>query len=319
MADTKPNPWTKLPIPLAWLHGLDECSAPNVLRDAFGDGYLYKLSPLFARVRDVAHELGYRYSSVDTVLQRDYHALPLLALRDILGSRTIPYIDNAASVRRLLEQQPKLALTGSFIASIITANHAFHESAHCVAHTLLEPFRGALGPERESFVVGALFEESFANAVENLGRALSHMPVPDIVFYNLNSYMRKADESPKLKSLLDCGEPRLAFRLLLLALFEANLTDEKPDERTRLRVAEAAGATAHDGEVADAAVDIAFGLSEGFRGNTTPNYFRLLGYSEDYESVAKAGWLDNEAHREAARGVADKLFAEVASAAWERA
>jgi hypothetical protein len=319
----RPDPhWDKLPLPLAWLCELDNNDAPNGLKDSFGDRYLYQHNSFFGGVRDAAVELGYRYSCEDTPLLRDYHAIPLLTLRGILAERTIPYLDNRTSVMRLLNAQPKLALPAGFLATIIRPNHAFHESAHCVAHAILEPLRSDLeriaGGERPAFVLGAVFEESFANAVETLGRSLHYMQVPDHLFYNLNSYMHKRESDDKLKVLLGATEPRVAFRLLLFSLFEANLTEGDPKEAAQIGIGEAAGVGSDGGLELEAAVDLGFGLSQGFREKTTPHYFRLLGCAKDYEALAGTAWLTDPSHGEVARVLADTLYSKIVESAWRR-
>lgn len=311
--------WDKLPLPLAWLCELDEGDAPNGLRDSFGDRYLCAHSTLFRRVRDISIELGYKYSREDTPLFRDYHAIPLLTLRSILAERTIPYLDNRTSVTRLLQAEPKLALPAGFLATIVRPNHAFHESAHCVANAILKPFRGDLdriaGCERAALVLLAIFEESFANAVEKFGGGLRHMQVPDHLFYNLNSYMHKREPDEKLEVLLSSAEPGRAFRLLLFSLFEANLTEADPDEAVESRIAEAAEVRSDEHAELEAAVDLGFGLSQGFREKTTPHYFRLLGWAKEYESLAGEAWLAGSTQGELARALADTLYAEIVESA----
>src|SRR5580693_7957239 len=108
--------WFKLPVPLAWLCGLDEQPAPNALPDAFGDRYLYAHNPIFRKVRDAAVSFGYRFSSEDTPLWRDYQSFPLTTLHRILAEKTIPYCDNGTAVEHLLRDNPKAALSPGFIS-----------------------------------------------------------------------------------------------------------------------------------------------------------------------------------------------------------
>jgi hypothetical protein len=312
--------WEKLPLPLAWLCELDRNDAPNSLKESFGDGYLYKNSSFFGRIRDSALELGYKYSCEDAPLLRDYNAIPLLTLRRILEERTIPYLDNGRSVNRLLQSQPKLSLPAGFLATIIRPNRVFHESAHCVAHAVWEPLQNDLermaGGERAAFVLSAVFEESFANAVEHLGSGLSCMQVPDHLFYNLNSYMHKRAFQGELQVLLNSTEPRIAFRLLLFSLFEANLTDGDPTEAIRTAIGQAAGAGSEQDPELKAAVDLGFGLSPAFREKTTPYYFRLLGCAKDYDALAGTTWLADASHAEFARVLADMLYSRIVEPAW---
>ena len=128
--------WTALAVPLAWLVELDNIPAPNALENAFGDRYLYRHCPVFASVRDRALDLGYRFSAEDTPLWRDYQSLALLALHRMLAEKTIPYFDTASALRRFLDASPAMRLSPAFIAGNLKRNHVFHESAHCVAHSI---------------------------------------------------------------------------------------------------------------------------------------------------------------------------------------
>jgi hypothetical protein len=73
------------------------------MADAFGDSYLCRHNPIFASIRDAALGFGYRFSTEDTPLWRDYESLSLVALHRILSVKTIPYFDMTSALSRLLE------------------------------------------------------------------------------------------------------------------------------------------------------------------------------------------------------------------------
>lgn len=288
--------WTGFGVPLKWLAELDEIPSLHALADAFGDRYLYRYNPVFSGIRDAVVAFGYGFSSSDTPLWRDYQSLSLAALHRILSSRTIPYLDTAATVRRLIEARPELRLPPHFITSCMRSNHVFHESAHCVAHSILQQseteLRSLAPDESDRFVLEAILAESFANTVESLGSVFHHLPISDSIFFPLNSYF---SPEPKREEILnraaaECG-PELRFLLLFLSHFEANLAAGTPSDSVCDRIAESAGCSEGAAGLAREIADIGFKLNAGFRESTTPAYFELLGYTREYHSLARSVWL----------------------------
>jgi hypothetical protein len=311
MKMSKGRHWHDLAVPLAWLAELDNCPSPDALADAFGDRYLCRHNPIFANLRRAALKFGYRFSAEATPLWRDYHAFGLTTLHQILASGVIPYLDTGNSLRRLLEDNPKAALSPGFILGNLKPNHAFHESAHGVACSLLgrrdKELRVLAPGERERFVLVATFAESFANTVETLGTLCRAKPISDALFYSLNSYMSPQEKKTEIldKACAQTGEYH-RFSLLFLASFEANLNTSGPDDATRQRIGVAAGC--EPGQVLDDITTIGFNLSSGFRGNTTPMYFELLGYKREYLALAQAGWLNDPGHQQFVRNLIATLF-----------
>jgi hypothetical protein len=305
--------WTGFPVPLTWLAELDNIPATNALGDAFGDRYLYRHNPIFASIRNAAVGFGYRFSAEDTPLWRDYQSLSLIALRRILSDKTIPYFDTASTFRRLIATDPAARLPPGFLAGNLKRNHAFHESAHCVAHSIIRQMETELrvvAPrETDRAVLEAILAESFANTVEALGSVFRYMPVSDSVFYQLNSYF---SHSEKLQNVLDrTGAdlgPELRFTLLFLSYFEANLAIEAPPDSTCERIAEAGGCATDQADFAREVADTAFRLSAGFRESTTPAYFELLGYTREYNALANSNWLCQPQNRSLARVLAHQFW-----------
>jgi hypothetical protein len=305
--------WTGFGVPLNWLAELDSVSATNALTDAFGDSYLYRHNPIFASIRNAAIGFGYRFSAEDTPLWRDYQSLSLTALHRILSGKTIPYFDTACAFRRLLDANPAARLPPGFITRNLKRNYAFHESAHCVAHSimrLIEPeLRAIAANETDRAVLEAILAESFANTVEALGSVFEHLPVSDSVFYPLNSYFSRNE---KLQNVLDQAgadlAPGLRFRLLFLSYFEANLAIEPPADFTYQRIAEAGGCAADQTGLAREIADEGFKLSAGFRESTTPVYFELLGCAREYNALATSGWLCQPQNLSFARALAQLLW-----------
>jgi hypothetical protein len=305
--------WHKLAVPLSWLCSLDDHPSPNALADAFGDRYLYRHNPIFARVRDAALGFGYRFSSENTPLWQDYHALSLTTLHRIVSDRTIPYVDTVTTMQRLLELNPKAAMSPGFLLSNLKANHAFHESAHCVAHSVLRSIESdirTLAPDQKGrLVLEAVLAESFANTVERLGAIVEKQPISDGLFYSLNSYI---PPHPKRTEVLNAVGtqigPSARFTAFFLSSFEANLTVGPPSESAHERVAVASGRPEAEVAAIRRVTDASFDLSGGFRENTTPMYFDLLGHGKEYMALAGSQWLADAAHQRFARDLVNRLF-----------
>jgi len=306
--------WESLAVPLSWLAELDNCAHPDDLADAFGDGYLCARNPVFAGVRRSALALGYRYSAADTPMWRDYQAFGLSTLHQIIASGIIPYHDTGSTIQRLLKSNSKAVLSPGIILSALKRNYAFHESAHCVAWSVLHRAEG--GPvrlaanERERFVIEAILAESFANTVEMLGSLVRTLPLSDTLFYSLNSYMTpKQDRMVQLQDAVAAAGEYARFLLLFLGSFEANLTVAEPGDATRERIGLAAGRDTAPAHVVRMVTEAAFRLNPGFREKTTPMYFELLGYKAEYQALTQTLWLDDPGNREFIRNLAPMLFA----------
>lgn len=296
------------------LVALDEQPSRNSLADAVGDRFLYRHNQMFARIRDLALHLGYRFIRDDTPLWRDYQGLGLLTLHRILEGKVIPYFDNGNVLERLMQRDPEVALPPRFIVSNVKHNHAFHESAHCVGTAAVRNNPGVLKPvcqsNNEEFVLEAILVESFANTVETFGAA-EDASVAHAVFYALNSYM---STNLKHKELVarsrESLTPTGAFEAFVLAFFEANVASEKAKDLTYCRVRRTLQRLDLDETLIKDIVDVGFGLSMGFRENTTPVYFRLLGCEREYLAMSQHGWLEDDGHRSAIRRAAE-ILAEV--------
>jgi hypothetical protein len=256
---------------------------------------------------------GYRFSSEDTSLWRDYLMFPLMSLHHILSEKVIPYRDNATTLRRLIDRYPKMALSASYLAGNLASNYAFHESAHCVAHSLLAALHAAgfnNMTDRERFTLEAIFAEAYANTVETLGTLPQFNSVADLLFYRLNAYIpREAKQTELLEKAFAISGEANRFRMLFLGYFEANLTDKPVDDAVIERIAFAAAAPLDQMEAVRGMAEVGFGLSKGFRLNTTPAYFAHLGYEKEYAALASVQWLGQERNRGLVQQVTDVLAA----------
>ena len=302
-----------LPVPLAWLAKLDDSSSGDALPDALGDSYLCAHNPVFAKIRRSAIGFGFRYSCEDTQAWRDYQSFGLVALQQIVSGRIIPYHDTGSAFRRLLERTPKVALSPRFILNGCKKNYVLHESAHCIASSvlrLLEPQLRAIEPgEGERFVLEAIFAEAFACTVETLGSLVKSMPLTDSLFYSLNSYVIPVPA--RTRTLEDAAAKTgeyTRFALLFLASFEANLTAAEPDQATMDRICSVAECGDELSGESRAIAGIAFRLSSSFRELTTPEYFNLLGYGAQFGALTQSRWLGAARNRQFLRELVLNLF-----------
>jgi hypothetical protein len=311
--------WTSLGVPITWFAELDNIPAPNALTEAFGDSYLYSHNPVYASVRDSAMGFGYRFSAEDSPMWRDYQSLSLIALHRILSSKIIPYFDTATSFKRLIAASPQARLPPGFIAAGLKKNRAFHESAHCVAHSVMQRVSSDVGAvaahERDRAVLEAILAESFANTVEALGSAFHFMPLSDRVFYSLNSYFSPDRERTDLlkKAGAELGA-ELRFALLFFSYFEANLAVQPPGDSIYRRLAETGDCSASQAGLLREITDSAFKLKSSFRENTTPAYFELIGLKSEYLALVNTQWLSHFQNRRFLRCLARAFWEAVGHA-----
>jgi hypothetical protein len=308
--------WLELPVPLAWLAKLDDCPSAIGIGGAFGDRYLCENNPPYAHLRRAALGYDYRFSAEDSDLWRDYQSFSLVTLQRILSSKIIPYLDTRSAVTRLLECNPAAALAPGYIVNNLRHNHIFHESAHCVAHSAVRELEASTvaSSEREGFVVEAILAEAFANTVEHLGSAVQQKAqqrvISDLFFYTLNSYIRPRPE--RTETLADAEREfgrYVRFALLFFAFAEANLSAaEALDDGGYARISAAVGLPATHSPLAKQTIDMGFGLNIGFRKNTTPAWFALLGYQKEYAAVTRARLLEDPCSVEFVSLLAGKLW-----------
>ena len=296
------------------LHTHDKYAPPGALTEVLGDGYLYSYSPLFARIRDAALNWGYRFVEKESGLWHDYLAMPLLSLQTILKSRSIPYFNNMSVLRDLLERQPGIELPARFVYEALIGNHVLHETCHCVAHHVLHARTGVLArfdSENERFVIGAMLEEAFANAVERLASVFP--PTKTYAFFsNMNSYMRYMPAKRGLweSALESFGFERL-FALAFLSYLNLNLVEPgKPVQIERLiEIVWQGSPPGFHRESLEKLINVELNLSEVFRGETTHAYFRLYGCHPELHSLREANLMENDGFVDAVSKQMDELRA----------
>jgi hypothetical protein len=295
-------------IPLrALLQAQEQYSTANSLPEVLGDGYLYKHSPIFARVRDVAVDRGYRFVESESHLWHDYQAMPLLSLKAILSEKSVPYFDNVSVLRKLYQQKPHIELPIRLVYEVVKRNFLFHETCHCVAFSVIETQSRILdqfSSDNERFVVSAFLQEAFANSMERMSSVIA--PSKTYAFFmNMNNYM---NYEPGKQQFWECALDKLGlerlFILTFLTYLELNLQG-RGKTFAKDNILNIAGVSSQDSDVApvvDQLLDKELHLSEVFREETTRGYFRLYGCEAELCSIRDANLLSNT-------GITDDLLA----------
>jgi hypothetical protein len=290
-----------LSIPLrALLQAQEQYSAANSLPRVLGDAYLYKHSPIFARVRDAALDRGYRFVESESHLWHDYQAMPLLSLKAILTEKSLPYFDNVSVLRKLYQQKPHIELPVRLVYEVVKRNFIFHETCHCVAFSVIETQSHILNnfsSENERFVVSAFLQEAFANTMERLSSVIA--PSKTYAFFmNMNNYMKYEPGKQQFwESALDkLGFERL-FVLTFLTYLEQNLQARGKAfiKDNILDITEVSSEDSVVTPLVDQLLDKEIHLSEVFREETTRGYFRLYGCEAELCSIRDANLLSNTA------------------------
>jgi|GEM_PF-2913529 len=137
--------------------------SPIILPESFGDAYLVMHNRTYRKIREKCVNLDYQYRWEGRTVER-YRAAPLLALDELISSKTIPYHRNKIPLRSLLIEEKTCAAWLNRPESIerllafLEPNRVLHESAHAVANETC----AGLPMTRERLI----FEEALANTTE---------------------------------------------------------------------------------------------------------------------------------------------------------
>jgi hypothetical protein len=160
---------------------------PDTLPLVLADGYLFAHSDIFRNIRTNFLDLGYKYSSEPPF---PYLGAPLLSLSKILKTRIVPFIDNVSILKEAITLNPSGIRRRHFLDGILGANYILHESAHCIAHSILIDDNSApLDPRDRMFFSKTLLAEAFASACETmLATSFKNSPFNELVV-GKSSYM----------------------------------------------------------------------------------------------------------------------------------
>ena len=266
------------------MHGL-----PNSL----GDCFLYTHNRVFANVRDAVRARGFVFSRRHTSLWREYNVIPLLCLQTILDERVMPYCDNVTPLRGAASRSASMGLPPTvmrFLIGNLRRNYLLHESAHCIAHDVLQQI-DARGPriDKKTLVLDNLFAESFANSTETFAASLLSTTAEKF-FFNINSFMSYIPAVKEANWRLGSkyGAHSL-FKIICFSYFLANLrfqevTPEMSEKCVSLSL-DAAGLDHDDQQPLDVLFENSLKLNEKFREETASVYFAFLGCSDEFAAM----------------------------------
>lgn len=282
----------------------DGHSCAQALHHSLGDGYLYEHNQVFANVRDVVQARGFVFSHRHTSLWKEYHVLSLLCLQSILDGRVVPYCDNVSPLRSVVSKSANLGFPQSvmrFLLGNLRRNYLLHESAHCIAHDVLQKI-DAPGSQvdKKTLVLDNLFAESFANATETFAASLLHT-IPEKFFFNLSSFMSYLPDVKEAAGQLGskCGLRGL-FKIICFSYVFANLRyEEVTSEMSDLCVSfslDGAGLDEDDRQPLAVLFENSLKLNEKFREETAAVYFGFLGCYDEFAELYRFNLFEDSGH-----------------------
>lgn len=273
-------------------------SHAHALPHSLGDGYLYTHNKVFANVREAVLSRGFTFSDRHTSLWREYNVLSLLCLQSILDGRVLPYCDNVSPLQAVVSRSASLTVPPSFLFGSLRRNYLLHESAHCLAHDVLQKIDGGSPPvDKKAIVLDNLFAESFANATETFAASLLETTAEKF-FFNLSSFMSHIpavqEAAGKFGSVYGL---RGLFKILCFSYFLANLryeklTPELLDWCVSLSL-DGARLEADDQDALALLLENSLSLNEKFRADTAAVYFTFLGCHDEFIAVYRFNLVED--------------------------
>ena len=271
----------------------DGQSRTHGLPNSLGDCFLYTHNRVFANVRDAVRARGFAFSRRHTSLWREYNVIPLLCLQSILDDRVMPYCDNVTPLRGAASRSASIGLPPTvmrFLLGNLRRNYLLHESAHCIAHDVLQQI-DAREPrvDKKTLVLDNLFAESFANATETFAASLL-TTTAEKFFFNINSFMSYIAEVKGANWQLGSKYgARSLFKIICFSYFLANLrfqdiTPELSENCVSLAL-DGGVVEAEDQQPLDVLFENSLKLNEKFREETASVYFAFLGCADEFAAV----------------------------------
>lgn len=267
------------------------------IRGVFGDGILCRSNDIFRRVRHRAHATGIRFVLGHTRLSQSYDVFALMALQDILTSRTIPLTETCSPLQQLVSRHVRFRCSGVFLLKSIRRNYALHETAHCIASDVLPNSIAAAATSRRDFVLESLLAESFASAIEAAALATVSLD-RHALFLMLNSYLgvSAAIRDARRKLVTAVGN-RGVIRLLFAAFASVNLgmpCATGADIRRWMSLVLPHAFRDADILAAIPLFQYASHLNPSFLDDTNTTYFSAYGVRGDYRTLLPADGLHDD-------------------------
>ncbi len=281
---TAAKPLTPLRLRLCdYLRDHDRYQIANkTLPEVIGDGFLYHTNTIYRSIRDATLGLGYRFSDRPDF---NYASYPLIHLRSILETKTIPYVNNLSGLRTLETWRPRRFRIADLYHLVPEENHLFHESAHCVAHSMIDLSTFAGANKRRSQIIKIMLGESFANATELIGFQQSQ----DRWLAQLNMYVH--DEIVNFNEFERQLGIKAAFKITLGLYLYANFLCTEisvKEEQLVFELAEIPSRIRRDRAFKAVFKRLKFcalDLNNAFRVNTTSLYLKISNLDADIEKL----------------------------------
>jgi hypothetical protein len=264
-------------IPLRELIALHRQFRPRgCLPGNLGDGFLCAHNPVYRNIRADSLARGFSFTFRRT---GHYYAFPLMSLDGVIERRKIPYRNNFVWLELLEKSAPGSFSLTELKRSELQFNYLFHESAHCIAHSVFfarAPFSRI--PKNGDSLLKILLGEAFANTVEALSAVFAE---GEMASYFLDGNCHFRSSAREVRAIRGAAR-RLGFEkvtLVLLASFlYANYLWNRLGPKEIGRVLAFAGLGAEHKRLVANVAKIGTELSEQFRTTTTQLHLMKLGY-----------------------------------------
>jgi hypothetical protein len=251
-----------------------------------GDGFLCAHNPVYRYIRRACLASGFSFTRKNT---ERYYAFPLMSLDEVIDKRKIPYRNNFVWLEALEKRSPgKFTLT-ELKRSELQFNYLFHESAHCIAHSLFfSRTRFSHLPKHADSLLQILLGESFANTVEALSAVFAE---GEIGSYFLDGNCHFRSSAREVRVIRRCGRifgfEKTALVLLGSFLY-ANYLWNKLGRAELARILSFAGLEGTSNrKLVLSLARIGTELSEQFRTTTTQLHLMKLGYPANLQPLMR--------------------------------
>ncbi len=258
-----------------------------------GDGFLYATNPTYKNVRDEFLRRGFSFTKDDFCRYFDF---PMMCLDDVLAARTLPYRDNFACLADMERRRPGVFHVSDLSQLSPNFNYLFHESAHCIAHSVFfGKTRMQQIPKTSESLLKILLGESFANAVECISGAFRVGAIGGY-FLSANCHFSLSNEGANQlrEGIRSLGFPAVTKTILASFLY-SNFMYRELTPREQDLILEFSGTKRR--ESIRAIARTGFDLNPQFRTSTTPLHLLKVGFGPDVEKMIQFDPLEFIAKR----------------------
>lgn len=256
-------------------------SSKNSLSNNLGDGFLIANNPIFRNIRIEVLNRGYRFTTNDFC---HYFSYPLMCLDNVIAAKRIPYRENFYWLNELEKQRPGLFSLIDLKRGGLQFNYLFHESAHCVAHSVFfgEKKHSNISKNKDS-LLPVLLGEAFANSAECLASLFAEGEIGSY-FLDANCHFRSSEKEAAIiwRYVNALGFEAVA-KVLLCAFLYSNFMYQSlklKEERLIKKMANISNQ-----KNIKPLLEMGLSLCEQFRSDTTQLHLMKMGYKGDLNSL----------------------------------